>query len=185
MLCLDACLNQFLFDILKVSDIPGDADQKRFAPFHRDKRFQCLHNTGLTGGRHVSLLHINPFMRPDQFQIIPAKPFGIRTLRKDLKVRAADCPGGGNLGMFGKCLVPIQISEIVFGIFHIQIDGDIIQNAVQQEVQFTKFIPLLDHIGNVLRKKPDKLRIIFLCKVGRDLVYSVFLLAFAHIRCTV
>ena len=185
MLCLDACLNQFLLDILKVSDIPGDTDQKRFAPFHRDKRFQCLHNTGLAGGRHVGLLHIDPFMRPNQFQIIPAEPFGICTLRKDLKVCSADCPGGRNLGMFGKCLVPIQISEIVLGIFHIQIDRDIIQNTVQQEIQFTKFIPLLYYIGNVLRKKLDKLRIILLCKVGRDLVYSVFLLTFAHIRCTV
>ena len=132
LLSLDTCLNQFLLDILEISDIPGYAYQKRFTPFHRYECFQSLHDTSLSGSCHISLLHFDSFMRTNQLQIVSAKSFGIRTFRKDFKVRMPDGPGCRNLGMFGKSFIPIQILEVVFGIFHKQINRDIIQNAVQQ-----------------------------------------------------
>ena len=59
--------------------------------------------------------------------------------------------------MIGECLVPIQISEIIFRVFYKHIYRNIIQDGIQQIIQFAQFIPILNYIRNVLSEEPYNL----------------------------
>ena len=157
LLCLDTCLNQLLFYILHISNIPRNAYNKRHTPYKRNMRLQSLNNARLTGSGHIGFLHLQPLPGTHQFQVILMKFLRIRPFRKYLEIGTSQCTRCRNFGMIGECLVPIQISEIIFRVFYKHIYRNIIQDGIQQIIQFAQFIPILNYIRNVLSEEPYNL----------------------------